>query len=182
MTKHPNPAPDSDELILVDADDRVVGHLDKERCHDGDGALHRAFSVFLFDDAGRLLIQRRSAAKRLWPLFWSNSCCSHPRRGEETAAAALRRIDEELGVRTALRFLYRFEYRAQFRDRGSEHELCSVFVGSLGSGSAVHANPDEIDDWRWITGAELEDDLAANPAGYTPWFKLEWPRVREDRG
>ena len=74
-----------ENLILVDEEDRVIGHEEKERCHDGAGKLHRAFSVFLFDGRGRMLIQRRSAAKRLWPLFWSNSCCSHPRQGEEIA-------------------------------------------------------------------------------------------------
>ena len=171
----------SDELILVDEHDRVLGHLDKERCHDGDGVLHRAFSVFLVDEAGRHLVQERSSLKRLWPRFWSNSCCSHPRRGEAGEDAARRRLHEELGIRVPLRFLYRFRYQASFDDQGSEHELCSVFTGQV-TGALVdtlRADPDEIEGLRWATPAELDHALDTAPESYTPWFHLEWRHLRD---
>ena len=89
-------AADPDSLILVDAADRAVGQLSKSRCHEGKGVLHRAFSLLIFNAAGDLLIQQRSPAKRLWPMYWSNSCCSHPRSGEDMESATRRRLREEL--------------------------------------------------------------------------------------
>lgn len=163
-------------LILVDSRNRVIGHADVQRCHDGDGLLHRAFSVFLFDTRGRVLLQRRSRAKRLWPGYWSNSCCSHPRRGESVTAAASRRLREELGVRAAVKLLYRFEYQAKFGRRGSEHELCSVLIAT--SDAPVQANPDEVEEWRFAAPGEVDRSLAANAGEFTPWMKLEWPRLR----
>src|SRR5690625_7361293 len=122
---------ESEELILVDENDRIVGTMSKADCHDGDGVLHRAFSVFLFDADGRLLIQQRVAEKRLWPLYWANSCCSHPRAGEETAEAVPRRLDEELGVSADVEYDYKYQYRARIGPQGSENELCWVFIGRV---------------------------------------------------
>src|SRR5207245_10104221 len=120
---------DSESLILVDEADREVGHLDKARCHTGRGVLHRAFSLLIFNGAGELLLQQRAASKRLWQLYWSNSCCSHPRRSESLETAIHRRLREELGVSCPLHFLFKFQYQAQFDDSGAEHELCSVYIG-----------------------------------------------------
>ena len=167
---------DDDLLILVDEDDREVGHLDKRACHDGDGVLHRAFSIFVFNEHGELLLQRRSDEKRLWPGYWSNSCCSHPRRGERLDEAVDRRLEEELGIVTELHFLYRFHYHAPFRDVGSEREVCSVFIGR--SDGPVRANRREVSEWRWISAADLEAGLEQRPEAFTPWLKLEWPEVR----
>src|SRR5271167_1630699 len=89
---------DSDALILVDEADRRLGHLSKALCHEGRGVLHRAFSLLIFNDGGELLIQQRGPSKRLWPLYWSNSCCSHPRRTESMELATRRRLYEELGI------------------------------------------------------------------------------------
>src|ERR1700749_414396 len=138
---------DSDELILVDEADREVGHLSKARCHDGQGVLHRAFSLLIFNDAGELLLQQRASGKRLWPLYWSNSCCSHPRRAESMETAIHRRLHEELGLRCPLQFLFKFQYQAQWDDTGAENELCSVFIGR--STDSVKINRDEILAWRW---------------------------------
>src|SRR5258707_10584971 len=122
-------AADSEALILVDEADREVGHLSKAECHHGRGILHRAFSLLIFNGDGELLLQQRAASKRLWPLYWSNSCCSHPRRAESMETAIHRRLREELGVRCRLEFLFKFQYQAQFDAAGAEQELCSVFIG-----------------------------------------------------
>src|SRR5947207_3387152 len=104
---------EDEPLILVDGNDQELGFATKAACHDGVGLLHRAFSVFLFNPAGELLLQQRSAQKRLWPLYWANSCCSHPRRGESLPAAVERRTREELALATPLAFVYKFVYQAR---------------------------------------------------------------------
>ncbi|HTW37379.1 MAG TPA: isopentenyl-diphosphate Delta-isomerase [Steroidobacteraceae bacterium] len=175
-------AADSEPLILVDECDREVGHLSKALCHTGRGVLHRAFSLLIFNAAGELLLQRRAPTKRLWPLYWSNSCCSHPRRNEPMESAIHRRLHEELGIRCPLRYLFKFEYQAQYGATGAEHELCSVYIGR--HGGPLRVNRNEIDSWRWIAPEALEEEMrgAAAP-GFTPWFELEWHRIsREHRG
>ena len=169
---------DDETLILVDSDDREIGHLSKGACHDGAGRLHRAFSVFLFNAAGELLLQQRSAGKRLWPLVWSNSCCSHPRRGEDVLDAARRRVAEELGIDCEVEFLYKFEYNAAFGDAGAEHELCWVLAGQ--HDGDPQPNPNELAAWRWLTPAGLNAELNDDPDGFTPWLRLEWRRLRAD--
>ena len=131
-------SPESELLILVDAHDQETGSLGKVECHDGDGILHRAFSVFLFNDRGELLLQQRSADKRLWPMFWTNTCCSHPRQGESMQMATERRLQQELNTASTLEFIYKFEYQARFGDLGSENELCSVYLGRLDRKATAH--------------------------------------------
>jgi isopentenyl-diphosphate Delta-isomerase len=170
---------ESDTLILVDDADRNIGHLSKALCHEGRGILHRAFSLLIFNDRGELLIQQRAASKRLWPLYWSNSCCSHPRGGETLETATQRRMYEELGISCALRFLYKFQYQAQFDPTGAENELCSVFIGR--SNGPIEVNSSEILDWRWISPEALHHEIAAHGARkFTPWFMLEWSRIWRD--
>jgi isopentenyl-diphosphate delta-isomerase len=172
-------AADSESLILVDEADREVGHLDKARCHQGAGVLHRAFSLLIFNGAGELLLQQRGPAKRLWPLYWSNSCCSHPRRAETMEAAIHRRLYEELGLRCPLHFLFKFQYQAQFDAVGAEQELCSVFVGR--SSGPVRIDSNEILAWRWVSPESLQAELAGSGAGrFTPWFVMEWERIWRD--
>ncbi len=168
-----------DTLILVDAADRAVGWSSKTRCHEGRGLLHRAFSVLIFNGSGELLIQQRAPSKRLWPLYWSNSCCSHPRAGETVETAAQRRLREELGVNCDLRFLFKFEYQAQFDPTGAEHELCSVFIGQCTQ--PVKINHDEISAWRWIGAEQLSAELTLHgDKKFTPWFQSEWHRIWRD--
>ncbi len=164
-------------MILVDEDDQEVGFLDKNSCHNGAGKLHRAFSLFVFNDAGEVLLQQRSAEKRLWPMYWSNSCCSHPRRGEETHAAATRRLHEELSQAAELDFIYKFEYHARFGDLGSEHELCWVYTGQTADAPVV--NLEEVEEIRWIDPDALDAQMLASPETFTPWFKLEWHTLRQ---
>jgi len=170
---------DSDALILVDESDREVGHLSKALCHAGRGVLHRAFSLLIFNEAGELLLQRRAATKRLWPLHWSNSCCSHPRRNEPMESAIHRRLHEELGIRCPMRYLFKFQYQAQYGSAGAEHELCSVYVGRYGG--LLKINRNEIDSWRWVEPRALEHEMSGHAAcEFTPWFKLEWARISSD--
>lgn len=170
---------DSDELILVDEADRSVGLMSKALCHEGRGVLHRAFSLLIFNERRELLIQQRAPSKRLWPLYWSNSCCSHPRGEESLEAATQRRLVEELGIRCPLQFLFKFQYQAQFDATGAENELCSVYVGK--SSGPVRVNSDEINDWRWISPAALEAEMAEQgDRTFTPWFMLEWARIWRD--
>lgn len=169
---------DDEALILVDADDRITGHMSKAQCHDGVGVLHRAFSIFLFDDSGRLLLQKRAAGKRLWPGYWSNTCCSHPRKGESIEVAAARRLEDELHTASELQFVYKFIYQAAFGELGAEHELCHVFLGRLAGKPA--ANDTEIDEMRYLSAADLDRELDDSPDQFTPWFKLEWQRLRDE--
>lgn len=171
---------EAEELILVDADDSETGFLSKAACHDGDGVMHRAFSLFLFNEQGELLLQQRSMAKRLWPGFWSNSICSHPRRGESMQVATQRRLYDELHIEAELEFVYRFSYRAEFGDAGSENELCHVYLGRLGDG--VRPNEHEIAAIRYVQPHELTEEMMASPEQFSPWFKLEWQNLVQEYG
>jgi isopentenyl-diphosphate Delta-isomerase len=174
-----NSAPDPDALILVDEADRSLGFLSKKLCHEGRGVLHRAFSLLIFNESGELLIQQRAASKRLWPLYWSNSCCSHPCGDETMEMATRRRLYEELGIQCPLQFLFKFQYQAQFDATGAENELCSVFVGHCHY--PIKANSDEILNWRWISPEALDREIAAQAGTtFTPWFMLEWARIWRD--
>jgi isopentenyl-diphosphate delta-isomerase len=170
---------ENEELILVDTDDNEVGHLSKALCHDGAGVLHRAFSLFLFNSAGELLLQKRSDQKRLWPGFWSNSCCSHPRRGESMKIATTRRMSDELNIEASLEYVYRFCYTAEFGKAGSENELCHVFLGKVTG--AVQANDSEIASVRYVSPYALDKELSRLPERFTPWFKQEWKELTGTR-
>lgn len=165
-------------LILVNPEDQETGNLSKAECHNGDGVLHRAFSVFLFNARGELLLQQRSAAKRLWPMFWTNTCCSHPRQGESLELATSRRLHQELGISSKLEFVYKFSYQARFSDQGSENELCSVYLGRLDQPAI--ANEVEIAALRYLSPAALAEEIAADADRFTPWLKMEWNHLNEE--
>lgn len=169
---------DDEMLILVDPADRVVGYKDKVSCHLGDGLLHRAFSIFIFNSRKELLIQQRHQDKMLWPKIWANSCCSHPRKGEDLESSTRRRLREELGLSAEMRHLFTFEYQARYGDVGSEHEMCSVLIGH--SDQEPDPNPTEIAAWRYIGIEALSEEIEAHPALYSPWLKLEWARLMAD--
>lgn len=171
---------EAEELILVDGEDRELGFLSKAECHDVGGVLHRAFSVFLFKDTGELLLQRRGTSKRLWPGYWSNSCCSHPRRGESMEVATRRRLRDELDVEASLEFVYKFVYEADYGDAGSENELCYVFLGRIAGD--VRPNGHEIDEIRFVSAREIDEELSMTPDSFTPWFRLEWRTLGGEYG
>ncbi len=167
----------AEQVILVDADDREVGAMEKLAAHANGGVRHRAFSVFIVDPQGRWLLQRRAADKYHFPGLWTNACCSHPRPGEGTAAAAHRRLREELGFDCPLAERFQFEYRATSAAEGlTEHELDHVFTGEYSG--AVQPDPAEVGAVRWVEIRALEAELRARPETFTPWFRLALERVK----
>ena len=163
---------DSEKLILVDELDREIGVRAKSECHAGNGILHRAFSIFVFNGDNELLLQQRSGQKPLWPNYWSNTCCSHPRSGESMDEALSRRLSEELGFDCPLHYLYKFKYHAQYGALGAEHEYCWVYYGRHDGDIDVNVN--EVADWRFVDVASLNAELELHTDRFTPWFKMEW--------
>lgn len=167
-----DPATDREALPveLVDETGRAVGACPVAQAHTAPGQLHRAFSVLLFDDAGRVLLQQRAAVKTRFPKLWSNTCCGHPAPGEPVTAAAAVRLAEELGLATELREVGVYQYRAGDPATGRvEYEFDHVVIGSLASGTP-RPDPAEVADWAWIHPDALRDAMADDPAGYTPWL------------
>ncbi len=169
---------ENEDLILVDALDNEIGYDTKANCHDNDGRLHRAFSLFIFDEAGDLLVQKRSRQKRLWPLYWSNSCCGHPLRGEGIEDAVNRRLFQEVGVTSKVNFIYKFQYQVRYQNLGAENEFCSVYLGK--TTDPVQSNVNEIAEWRFEKPDSLTQQMNQFPEQFTPWFKLEWERLNRE--
>jgi isopentenyl-diphosphate delta-isomerase len=159
------------KLIVVNRKDQILGQRGKLACHSLKGVLHRAFSVFIFNQKGEVLLQKRSRQKKLWPGFWSNACCSHPKPGETYVQAGERRLMEELGFTCQLKYLFKFYYRAVFENVGSENEICAVLVGQYNG--QIKLNQEEAAAFKWIKASWLPRELEKNPNNYTPWFKLE---------
>jgi len=158
-----------EQVVLVDADDRPLGRAGKLAAH-RKNLRHRAISVLVFDDAGRMLLQRRSAVKYHSPGLWSNACCTHPRPGEAAAAAAGRRLREEMGISLPLAFAGLFAYEAQVGPGLWENEVVHVFTGRYAG--EVSPDPDEVQDFGWSEVAALRADIAAAAPRYTPWLRL----------
>ena len=163
-----------EQVITVDSADRPLGTMGKLAAHQT-GVLHRALSVFIFNPAGQLLLQRRALHKYHSGGLWTNTCCSHPRPGEDTADAAHRRLQEEMGFDCDFDFAFSFEYRAQVGDL-IEHELDHVFVGTWSA--SPQPSPEEVADWTWMDADTVSLELFETPEAYTEWFKLVWERVR----
>ncbi len=164
-------------LIVVDDENNALRPETRIACHEGIGILHRAFSIYLFDRHFRILLQQRSRYKKLWPLYWANSCCGHPMWDEEISHAARRRLREELGITPTLNRLFTFSYSAEFLDVGSEREMCTVFVGILDH--PISPNPLEIEDWTLTDPDGLDDSIANSLDEFTPWLRQAWRIMRE---
>jgi isopentenyl-diphosphate Delta-isomerase len=161
----------AEQLILVDEHNRAIGHAEKWAVHQ-EGLLHRAFSIFLVDPHERMLLQRRSRAKYHSAGLWANSCCGHPRPGERTAAAARRRLREELGVKATLRFGFRARYHTELPNGLIENEIVYVYFGRAPTSTAAIApNPAEVSEVGWMTLAELERDVTRRPRRYAYWLR-----------
>lgn len=163
-----------DEVILVDNADMPLGRCEKLAAHQT-GQLHRAFSVFLFDDQGRWLLQRRHPDKYHSGGLWTNTCCSHPQPGQETLDAARIRLGQEMGIETPITPLFQFVYHARFDNGLIEHELDHVFVGSFEGTPAP--DPVEVCEWRWVHSVDLMEEIAIHPEHFTVWFREAAGRV-----
>ncbi|HEX2841084.1 isopentenyl-diphosphate Delta-isomerase [Hyphomicrobium sp.] len=168
--------PTTEQLILVDADDREVGTAEKIDAHRR-GLLHRAFSVIIWDSAGRQLLQKRAATKYHSGGLWTNACCGHPRPGESVADAAARRLSEEMGFSCPLEWLGIVQYHAAFDNGLSEHEVVHVFRGRYEG--PLKPDPAEAEGFQWCDLDRLRDDIAAVPDRFSVWFQRyiaeEWP-------
>ena len=163
-----------DHVILVDRNDVSIGIAEKLSAHI-DAKLHRAFSIFVFDSRGRVLLQRRALAKYHSAGLWSNTCCSHPRPDESTMAAARRRLEEEMGMRCSLSAAFSFVYRADVGHGLVEHEYDHVFFGRC---EAIPCpDPLEVAEWKWVSAEKLSSELRTHPGNYTYWLRIAWKEI-----
>lgn len=162
-------------VVLVNPQDEVLGLMEKMQAHEN-GLLHRAFSVFLFNKKGEMLLQQRAAGKYHSPLQWTNACCSHPRENESYLDAAKRRLKEELGISTELTPRFHFLYKADVGQNLWEHELDHVFTGDYDG--EFELNPDEVAEIKYISIENLETEITVYPERYTEWFKIIWQEYR----
>ena len=158
-----------ENVVLVSENDEVLGLMEKMQAHQN-GILHRAFSVFLFNANGEMLLQKRAAGKYHSPNQWTNACCSHPKSGETYLDGAKRRVFEELGIETNLEEKFHFIYKADVGQNLWEHELDHVFTGNFEG--EFHLNPDEVSEVRYISMDNLEKEMKNNPENFTEWFKI----------
>ncbi len=163
-----------ENVILVDEQDQAVGTMEKMEAH-RQGLLHRAFSVFMFDGEKRLLLQQRALHKYHSAGLWTNTCCSHPRPDEATVTAAIRRLEEEMGLQAAPAPAFTFRYRAPVGGGLIEHEIDHVFVAYSNQDPIL--NPDEAADFRWAGLEEIERWVTTQPQRFTAWFKHSYRRV-----
>lgn len=158
----------------MNENDEVIGTMEKMAAHEA-AVLHRAFSVFIFNAEDEMLLQQRAFAKYHSGGLWTNACCSHPKPGEATLAAAQRRLQEELGFITALEKVFHFTYKASFDNGLTEHEFDHVFVGHYND--EISPNADEVKDIAFISMDEILQSLKDEPAKYTAWFHIAFPKV-----
>ncbi len=156
-------------VILVDENDQEIGTMEKQEAHEK-GLLHRAFSVFVFNENKELLLQQRALTKYHSAGLWTNTCCSHPRVGETIENAAHRRLMEEMGFDCELSTKTSFIYKAAFENGLTEHELDHILVGNFNG--EINFNPTEVKNFKWIALEELQVDLLQNNQNYTAWFKI----------
>ena len=158
-----------EQVVLVNEQDEVLGLMEKMQAHEN-GILHRAFSVFLFNGKGEMLLQKRAAGKYHSPNQWTNAVCSHPRIDETYLEGAKRRLKEELGIEAELSEKFHFVYRADVGQNLWEHELDHVFTGNFEG--KVHLNSDEVSEIRYISMENLDREMTASPENFTEWFKI----------
>lgn len=175
--------PDGDRVVLLAQDGTAVGSAPRDSVHGADTPLHLAFSTYLFDADGRLLLTRRALTKRTWPGVWSNSCCGHPKPGEAVAEAAQRRIGEELGVAAPQMRLVvpDFRYRAVDSSGVVEHELCPVYVGRIDPGD-LRPDPAEIAEVTWVAWPAVVAAARTTPRLLSPWAVEQIPLVAQAGG
>ncbi|MBC8179815.1 isopentenyl-diphosphate Delta-isomerase [candidate division KSB1 bacterium] len=167
-----------ENVILVNETDVPIGTQEKIKAHE-QANLHRAFSVFIFNSKGEMLLQQRAKDKYHSGGLWTNACCSHPRPGEETKDAAHRRLQEEMGFDCQLEKAFHFIYKTEFDHGLTEHELDHVFIGKYED--SITPNPDEVEDYKWINVENLKKEIKENPGIFTSWFKIAFDEVLKYR-
>lgn len=165
-----------EEVILVNERDEPLGSMEKMEAH-RKALLHRAFSVFIFNGKGEMLLQQRSPQKYHSAGLWTNACCSHPRPGEDTRDAAMRRLHEEMGFSAELEKIFDFTYRSEFGNGLTEFEFDHVLVGIYDG--VIHPNKEEVGDHCFRSLREIRAGLASDPQKYTAWFRLAFPMVEK---
>ncbi|RLD54176.1 MAG: isopentenyl-diphosphate delta-isomerase [Bacteroidetes bacterium] len=163
-----------EKVVLVDKDDKPLGTMEKMEAHKK-GILHRAFSVFIFNEKGDLMLQQRALSKYHSPGLWTNTCCSHPREGEITIAAAHRRMKEEMGFDCKFEEAIDFTYKSDVGQGLIEHELDHVFIGK--SNNQPEINPEEVHDWKYLSMDNIRAEMKSNPEKYTIWFRIAFDEV-----
>ena len=158
-----------EQVILVNENDEQIGLMPKLEAHEK-AALHRAFSVFVFNVKDELLLQKRASHKYHSPNQWTNTCCSHQRNGETSVEAGKRRLYEEMGFSCELEEIFKFIYKAPFDNGLTEHELDHVLIGYYNENPKI--NLDEVDDYTWMSLSDIKNDIIDNPNKYTVWFKI----------
>ncbi|MFV8224679.1 isopentenyl-diphosphate Delta-isomerase [Christiangramia aquimixticola] len=158
-----------EKVILVNENDEQIGLMEKIEAHEK-ALLHRAFSVFVFNEKNELMIQQRAHSKYHSPGLWTNTCCSHQREGESNIEAGKRRLEEEMGFTTALKDTISFIYKAPFDNGLTEHEYDHILVGNFDG--EPNLNPDEVAAWKWMSLEDIHNDMRENPDIYTAWFKI----------
>jgi len=156
-------------VILVDENDQQIGLMPKMEAHEK-AVLHRAFSVFVFNDKNELMLQQRALHKYHSPGLWTNTCCSHQRNGESNLEAGKRRLFEEMGFVTELKETTSFIYKAPFENGLTEHEYDHILVGYYENDPVV--NTEEVAEWKWMDLELIKSDIVNNPANYTAWFQI----------
>ena len=165
-----------EQVILVDVDDCEIGLMEKMEAHK-QAVLHRAFSVFLFNTQGKMLLQQRALTKYHSAGLWTNTCCSHPRPGETLENAVSRRLMEEMGITAKVSKAFDFIYQAALPDHLNEHEFDHVFIGNFDD--EVHPNHLEVANFVYQSMEEIAANLQSHPENYTVWFKIAFPKVVE---
>jgi isopentenyl-diphosphate Delta-isomerase len=165
-----------ERVILVDKNDQKIGLMPKMEAHQK-AVLHRAFSVFVMNDKGQLLLQQRAASKYHSPLLWANTCCSHQRDGESNLDAGKRRLQEEMGFVTELKEVFSFIYKAPFDNGLTEHELDHVMLGAYNADPII--NKEEVESFKWMKPEDVKQDMSEKPEIYTAWFKIIFEKFYE---
>ena len=160
---------EEENVILVNQNDEQIGLMPKMEAHEK-AVLHRAFSVFVLNDKNEIMLQQRASHKYHSPLLWTNTCCSHQRDGETNIQAGSRRLFEEMGFETGLKELFHFIYKAPFDNGLTEHELDHVMIGYYNDEPKI--NPDEVENWKWMSIEDVAKDIQLQPEIYTVWFKI----------
>jgi len=170
-----------EKLILVNEKDKAIGLEEKVKCHKGKGILHRAFTIFLFDNKKRVLLQKRAESKMLWPLYWETTCSSHPKENETYEESGKRRLKEELRINASLKLADKFVYHSYYKDIGAEHEVCATLVGEYNK-EKIDFNSNEIKEVKWIEINKLKQELNKNSQNYAPWLGIALERLFNQYG